>query len=130
MKRRKKNFRKRSFEEEDEVEGDGESGSGGGDKEGEKSEEKGESEKKRSDEARTASLQAVRAMQRMRGSKTYRDAQMEVRRHAEEGSTFEMGVTEDGRKIGLDTRENSKSDPQQPPRDITDHTQRMFVLSF
>ena len=116
MKRRKKNFRKRSCEEEEEetdgLEGVEKSGEKSGGDEG----------------VRTASLQAVRAMQKMRGTKMYRETQIQVRRQADE-TTVGFGTTVEGRKIGLDTRENPTAGQQQPV-DITDHSQRMFAVLF
>ena len=119
MKRRKKNFRKRSCEE-DEEEEEAVAGSDGADRSGENG---------GNDGVRMSSLQAVRAMQKMRGTKMYRETQIQVRRQAEEATTTATPgstTTLDGRKIGLDTRDNPAAGQKQPV-DITDHTQRMFV---
>ena len=81
------------------------------------------------------SLVAVRELQRMRGTKAYRDAQLEAKRRAQEhrGAADDkqgLGASQQQPTYGLTTRRGetpSTTKTQAAPVDITDHTKRMFA---
>ena len=75
------------------------------------------------DTAEAARLDALRSMQRMRGTRQYRATQLDVLRHTSEPDT----------RSGSSGGANSTTPPPPPPpsadpQDITDHTKQMFVL--
>lgn len=109
----KRNLRKRTVDEDEDAGGDG-----------------GGAGKPRADEEAQA-LNALREVQRLRGTKAFRDAQREAKRRREEQSkgseAQEQAAAAEAAALpyGLTVR---KKDEQRATQDITDHTKRMFVI--
>ena len=71
--------------------------------------------------AEAARLEALRSMQRMRGTRQYRATQLDVLRN-----TSEIDISTSGGSSSSDTKAAAAQTAD--PQDITDHSKQMFVL--
>ena len=71
--------------------------------------------------AEAARLEALRSMQRMRGTRQYRATQLDVLRN-----TSEIDISTSGSSSSSDTKAAAAQTAD--PQDITDHSKQMFVL--